>query len=258
MTTLPCLSIVLDKRGGCRVHGEHLADCRGVQVDGGRLTECTGCLPQPATRGLLCESCWQRFTAALDQAVDHITHMRSVERGPVPDGPKVQSGGPGPRVILPVSWIAADETWAALCDLAALVDPVELLAIRPGGTTAYGFGSRDSIEHVRDRVQLAVDIVRASGEGVARNDRTARAAIRFYRQAQVVRRQFPVDEDSHRIAYARCRHCKHMTLERKPPLQHLDPITVKCLNPACGRVWDPAIVEVDLASIRHDLEEAAA
>lgn len=257
--TIPCLTNITARSGGCRIYGEHRSDCRGIQYDArsNRATACTGCLPQPATRGLLCESCWLRFEAALDVAVDHITHMRSVERGPIPDGPPVHTA-PGSRVIVPTSWLTADDSWAALHELAFRLDPLELLQVQPRGTTPYGFGSRDKIEHVRDRVELAVDIVRAHGLGVARRDVTAQLAVGYYRQAQSALQAFPITEDARPMRYAKCRKCELLTLERRPPLQHLEPIVVTCVNPACGAVWDPAIVEVDLASMRRELEESVA
>lgn len=258
--TIPCITNITG-RNGCRIHGEHLSTCRGIAAEqtGGvyRAVACTGCLPQPATRGLVCESCWLRIQAALDVAVDHITHMRSVERGPIPDGPPVHTA-PGSRVIVPTSWLTADESWEVLHELAFRLDPLELLQVRPRGTTAYGFGSRDSIEHVRDRVELAVDLVRNEGLDVVRRDTTAVLAIRYYRQAQRALAAFPIDEDAQPMRYAKCRKCERLTLERRPPLQHLDPIVVKCVNPACGAIWDPAMVEVDLASMRRALEEAVA
>lgn len=256
---LPCIT-ALWGRGGCRVLGEHLSTCRGIDYDAssGRATECAGCLPQPATRGLLCESCWERTEAALDLVSDHVPHMRSVERGPVPDGPNVQTSKPGSKVIVPVSWQTADDVWAHLHELAFRLDPLGLLAVRPGGTTAYGFGSRDSIEHVTDRVELAVDIVRASGDGYARRDTTAQLAVRLYRAVQAALRQFPIEEEARPVAYARCRDCGHLTLERRPPLEHLEPVTVRCINPACQAVFHPALVEYDLATYRATIEAAPA
>ncbi len=259
MISIPCFSTLFGTRG-CRVIGEHMSTCVGIAYDArtAQAVECSGCLPQPATRGLVCESCWERLQAALDLVPDLVPHMRSIERGPVPDGPSVQTSKPGSKVILPVSWIEADEVWASLRDVAFRLDPLELLSVRPGGTTANGFGSRDSIEHVTDRVQLAVDIVRASGDDVVRRDTTAQLAIAFYRRAQRAMRAFPFEEEAHPVAYATCRDCGNRTLERRPPLDHLDPITVRCIHPDCGAVFHPALVEYDLATYRASLEAAQA
>ncbi|MFJ6532455.1 hypothetical protein [Microbacterium sp. NPDC091662] len=256
MFALPCIT-VLSNKGGCYVLGEHLSNCLGIRREGSRAVPCTGCLPQPATRGLLCESCWARHEASLEAAEDLITHVRSIERAPVPDGPHVHTA-PGPRMIVPTSWLTADALWADLRELAYRLDPLELLEVRPGGTTAYGFGSRDSIEHVRDRVELAVDIIRAHGLGVARSDVTALLAVRFFRAAQRAIDMYPLEEQAQPLAYAKCRDCGNRTLERRPPLEHKEPITVRCIFPGCGAVFHPALVEYDLATYRETLEAETA
>lgn len=250
---LLCVTSVMGGRG-CIVYGEHLSNCRGVRLDGERAVVCEGCLPQPATRGMLCESCHERYEHALDIAVELVTHMRSVERGPLPDGPRSPTL-PGSRVIIPVSWLTADDTWAALHELAFRCDPLEFLSIDAKGTTAYGFGTRDSIEHVHDRVELAVALART---GDTTTLHIARLAVHVYRAVQVALQRFPLKEHTHLLPYARCNMhrggCEQMTLERRPPLQYRDPLVYRCINPACGKAWDPFIVEVDLARYRAELE----
>lgn len=252
MFALRCITTWSSDRG-CRVLDEHLPECRGVRLEGTRAVVCAGCLPQPAARGMVCESCWERLQAALDVAVDLITHLRSIERAPVPEGPHVHIA-PGPRMIVPTSWLTADALWADLHELARWMDPLELLSVRPAGTTPYGFGSRDSIEHVRDRVELAVAIVRSGGLEVVRSDVTATLAIRFYRAVQRALAMYPLEEQAQPLAYAKCRDCGNRTLERRPPLQHEDPITVRCIFPGCEAVFHPALVEFDLANYRATLE----
>lgn len=253
MIGLPCIT-TWTGRGGCRVLGEHLSTCRGIAYDARnvRAVECKGCLPQPATRGLLCESCFERHEAALDVAVDLITHLRSIERAAVPDGPPVHSK-PGPRMILPTSWLTADATWAELRELAFRVDSLEFLDMVRGGTNAYQLGVLATIEQVRDAVELAVGVVRADGDRLLGDAHTARLAVAFYRQVQRALSMFPFEERAHAVAYARCRECGQQTLERRPPLEYLDPITVRCVNRDCGAVFDPAMVEFDLAKYRADL-----
>ncbi|OAZ40926.1 hypothetical protein A9Z40_03010 [Microbacterium arborescens] len=251
--SLPCITVT---RGhGCRVLGEHLTTCRGIRLDGRRAVACDGCLPQPAVRGLLCESCSQRFDAALDRAVDLVTHLRSIERAPVPEGPKTYTK-PGPRSILPVSWLTADETWSTLRELAFRADPLEFLDLVKGGTNAYQLGVRASIEQVRDAVELAVDLVRVSSPSLLGSAHTALLAVSFYRQAQRALHMYPFAEEHGALAYATCRDCGNRTLERRPPLQYLDPITVRCVTPGCGAIFHPALVEFDLATYRAALEAA--
>lgn len=250
----PCVTHTLRMAKPCTVYGEHLPDCRGVALDGERAVACEGCLPQPATRGMLCESCHERYAAALDVAVDLITHMRSVERGAAPDGPRSPTR-PGSQVIVPTSWLTADDTWAALHELAFRCDTSDRLADRTGGTTAYGFGSRDTIEHVRGRVELALDI---ADTGDTNDLHVAQLAVRFYRAVQTAMAAFPLEEHSRPLGYIACPEhrggCGHMTLERRPPLQYLDPLVYRCVNPACGSAWDPYIVEVDLAQYRQQIQ----
>lgn len=255
MTGLPCITTLSGDRG-CRVVGEHLSTCRGIRLDGTRATTCTGCLPQPATHGLLCDSCFQRHGAALNVAVDLITHLRSIERAPVPAGPKVHQK-PGPRVIIPISWLTADDLWEALRELAFRADVADRFGIE--GLWPYGIGYRDSIETVRDHVLDCVAAIRdaeAAGRllGLVH---TAQLAVRFYRAVQQALAMYPLEESAHPIAYATCRDCGNRTLERRPPLEYLDPITVRCIHPDCGAVFHPALVEYDLANYRESLEAAA-
>lgn len=257
MTGMPCIT-TWTGRDGCRVLDEHLSTCRGIRLTGGRATACTGCLPQPATRGLLCSSCFERYEAAMKSMVDLVTHLRSIERAPVPDGPPVRSA-PGSRVILPTSWLEADALWEALRELAFRVDPLDYLGMIRGGTNAYQLGVQASIEEVRDAVELAVDLVRAAERGdLLQREHTARLAVRLYREAQRALRMYPVEEHAHAVAYAKCRTCGNRTLERRPPLTYLEPITVRCIHPACGAVFDPAMVEFDLATYRAEVEAAIA
>lgn len=239
---------------GCTVYGEHLSTCRGIRLDGHRAIACEGCLPQPATRGMLCESCHERYEAALELAVDLITHLRSVERSTSPEAGRNPTR-PGSRVIVPVSWLTADDTWAVLRDLAFACDPLDFLEVGNGGTTAYGFGSRDSIEHVKDRVELAVELART---GDTMHLTIAELAVRFYRAVQNALAAYPLEEQQRLLPYARCNKdrggCGAMTLQRRPPLQYLDPLVYRCINPACGKSWDPFIVEHDLAAYRTQLE----
>lgn len=260
MIYLPCITSPIwrgdaGRATGCRVHDEHLSSCRGIRVEGGRAVECEGCLPQPAVRGLLCASCAERFDAALEHAVDVITHTRSIERAPVPEGPRAYTP-PGPRSILPVSWLTADDVWADLHELAFRCDPLDYLELVKGGTTAWHLGTRASIEQVRDAVQLAVDLIRAHGDEPLRDEHLARLAVRFYRGVQRALGMYPFEELAHPIAYAKCRDCGERTLERRPPLDHLEPITVRCVNPSCGAIFHPALVEFDLATYRTELEAA--
>lgn len=247
---LPCVTTWVG-RGGCRIPGEHLSNCIGIQPRGNDVVPCDGCLPQPAEKGVMCSWCFERYEAALGLAEDLITHMRSIERAATPeDGPRPPTK-PGSQVLIPASWQEADRTWSELHELAVWCDPLEFLRVQPRGTTSRGFGSQDTIEHVRDRVKLAVDL---ACTGDVTDAHIARLAVRFYRQVQRALHMFPIEEYARPLPYARCRECGELTLERRPPLEYLDAITVLCINPNCQLEWDPRMVEFDLSAYREQLE----
>lgn len=252
MTGMPCITTITGS-GGCRILGEHLSTCRGIRLEGTRAVACPGCLPQPATHGLLCDSCHERYVAAIDSAVDLITHLRSIERAPVPEGPKVHQK-PGPRVILPTSWLTADALWEELRELAFRADVDDRFGI--DGLWPYGIGVQDSIETVRDHVAACVEAVRAAAADgwLLGRVHTAQLVVAFYRAAQQALAMYPFEEQAGALTYATCRDCGNRTLERRPPLEYLDPITVRCIHPDCGAVFHPALVEYDLATYRESLE----
>lgn len=249
---MPCVTSL--RRDPCVVYGEHHSGCRGFRALAGQLVECSGCLPQPATRGMLCESCFVRFTESLDVAVDLITHLRSIERSGAALGEKVSLSKPGSRVIVPVSWLTADALWAALHELVFRID--ESVDFAGNGTTPHGFGFKEPIERVRDLVTEAVVIARDAQLSLLH---IADLAVDFYRSVQAALFQFPIEEQARLLPYARCSvergGCGSMTLQRRPPLQYLDALVYSCVNPACGAKWDPFVVEAELAVYRKGLEE---
>jgi hypothetical protein len=248
IVNLGCITNYVAGRS-CTIAGEHLSTCRGFYLGwGGRVLECGGCLPQPATRHLLCESCFQKFEAAIDLAVDLVTHLRSVERGPVPDGPR-SANRPGSKVLMPVSWMTADDVWAALRELAFRADPAY-----PGdhvGASAYEFRPDADIGTVAALTHTAVVSATRADLSVFNH---AELAVRFYGRVQTALARFPIQEYNRVMPYAKCRNCGCFTLERRPPLQYLDPITVLCINEHCQWEFDPNTVEVDLAEYRARVE----
>ncbi|QPE04113.1 hypothetical protein IT882_13015 [Microbacterium schleiferi] len=168
------------------------------------------------------------------------------------DGPKVRTK-PGPSIPLPPSWMEADVVWAALREVAFRADeagPVDRL-------DPYHLGVHDTVEGVAAKVETCVAAIRADDRLLAL-EHTARLAVAYYRAAQVALRKFPFAEERHAVAYAVCRDCGMRSLERRPPLTYLEPITVKCRNPACGAVFHPALVEYDLQTYREEIEAKAA
>lgn len=250
---MPCITTWSGRRG-CMVQGEHLTGCARADSVDGSLASCPGCLPQPARYGLACASCRERFEAAVSCAVDLVLHLRSGKRSFEPVGSAIRARS-GPRFPLPHAWLVADEIWAALYALASQVDPLAFLDMIKGGTGRAHLGARATPLLVRDALELAVALVRSSARAVLEQPKTAHLAVAFYRKVQQALAMFPMEDPSRTVAYARCRECGQQTLERRPPLQYLEPITVRCSNPGCGTVFDPAMIEFDLSRYRAELAQ---
>lgn len=277
MSVLVC--ITNDTLGrGCTIRSEHLTSCVwGQLVDeaehtgkdlhdlvlqqgavfGVEVRECRGCLPRPAETGLLCRSCWEKFEAALTVAVDVITHLRSVERGPS-DATKVRSA-PGSRVILPASWAEADSLWMALAGVAiahakgAHVDEPDWA---PWTSIWHGFSQTATLDEVAAAVRNLIDWVQAGPQSIVSRAGGAEAAVRFYRTLQRAQHSFPMDEKPTPIRYLRCRRCEQFAVVDRPPLHYLEPRIDVCEN--CGFEADPQMREWDLKLYRVELEAAIA
>lgn len=233
----------------CTIAGEHLNSCQGFYIGwAGAVIDCPGCLPQPATRHLMCESCFAKFEAAVDLVVDLVTHMRSIDRGPAPDGPRPPTR-PGSKVLMPVSWYTADDVWSALRELAFRGDAGYQQDLT--SATPYAFRPAATIDEVATLVATAAASARRADLGVFN---LAELAVKFVGRVQHALHMFPIQEYNRPMPYAKCRNCGGYTLERRPPLDYLDPITVLCLNPYCQFEFDPNVVELDLADYRARVE----
>ena len=256
---------------GCTIRGHHLTACswgqladelarRGtdnatvaavtaewVTTRGGVPRECRGCLPRPAETGMLCRSCWEKFEDALGRAADLIPHLRSIERGPA-DLTAVRSA-PGSRVILPPSWMEADNLWILLAGV-AVAHAKEKRSAEPWWPSFtsiwYGLSSAASIDDVRSAVRDLADWVAAAPEDVVARPGAAAAAVAYYRGVQRALAMFPMEERERRLPIIRCRACGLDTLFQRPPLEHLDPIVIVCANEACKSEWDPQMATFDL------------
>jgi hypothetical protein len=89
---IPCITNVLPNISSCTYGGGHLIGCDGRRDDG---TDCKGCEPKTATRGEVCEACYDRIDHAIHVAdtlrtrLAGITHAVTTEPG---------SNVPGPRL----------------------------------------------------------------------------------------------------------------------------------------------------------------
>lgn len=254
--TLICITHSLEHGYRCTIRGQHLSTCDGQNNRGG---ECTGCLPRPAEVGILCRNCNDKYTAALSMAVDLITHLRSIERGPQSiDG--VRSGALV-QPSYPASWQEADNLWRHLAGIivASAMDRGEDDPAFPYWTApGVGFSFSASLDRVAEAVRWAVAELSVKHTDVVSRTGGAEAAVGFYRAVQTALARFPLEEKSRPVKYIKCRNCQQKTLRWLPPLEYMDAIVIQCQNLTCGEYYDPAMAEWDMRVLRQEIEEAAA
>ncbi len=197
--------------------------------------ECPGCLPRKAEHGLLCWSCWEKTQAAMNMAVDMVTHLASVDRAQQIDGAGIR-GGSGWVLPVPATWRLADEM------LVLLGHPEPGL---PTNATVW------EVEAIVERFFDAIDV-----ELWVATRKGAEAAVRFYLAMQFAMRQHPMAEYEHQVRNVRCPKCKHRSLLWKPPLAEEGEVEVVCSNKACGRVMDPAAYD-EIARIEETIQRQA-
>lgn len=243
---------------GCTIAGEHLTECRGIAKDSrGGLIACPGCLPQPTERGLLCWSCAAKVDELWSVLPDLVPHLRSIEKGPVAEGMHTRAA-PGSRVIVPPSWLEADNLWTAL--------HVTIVAVAnerhddepdwAGGTNPWGFGSQDSIDTVMANVWDATFWLLSRTQTAHEAPIAARRLTGLCSRVTNALKRFPLEERAHLVEHVRCRKCELVTLEWQPPLAEATPVVVRCLNEHCGAVYDPVMVQYDIRQLREQMENA--
>lgn len=255
MNQRPCITHSIEKGRPCVIRQPstfrdadyHLEHC----LDDG----CTGCMPRPALDGvLLCESCFQKFTAAVGLTKDLVTHLRSVERGPQSiDG--VRSGALA-QPSYPPSWQEADVLWQSL---AAIVHAVKPDVDDPYYTGRWvGFSFSATLDMVSAAVQGAVDEL-YDPETFLNRRATAGAAVEFYRAVQLANRRFSFPLDDPKtvpVKYIRCRSCKAQSLRWVPAIHQYDDVGFECSNANCKAWYDPIAITFDMRLLAQQLAEA--
>jgi hypothetical protein len=225
MTGLVCITNEVAELRPCSVAGEHSANCWGFGTrwdrDESRRvvtdTECKGCLPEPATVGLLCWSCWEKVRDALGNAVDVITHLRSIERAGQVDNAGVRSAS-GWVIPIPNTWRTAD-------DLLVLL-----------GHPTPGFPSTADVDEVQAIAEKYVGQINIA-MWIARVE-SAKDAVRFVALTRSTLIQHPMEDYEHRVRNVRCPDCGRRSLLWKPPLMFEGEVHVVCTNPECLFVVD--------------------
>ncbi|WP_147305440.1 hypothetical protein [Subtercola boreus] len=261
-----CITNDIPELRSCTIRGEHLDNCSGFVVRFDYRTnqvthtnvECRGCLPYPAEHGFLCGSCAEKLDAALAGSVDLISHLRSIESGPRDQTPT--RAAPGSRVIVPASWMEADELYIAL-SAAAVAYSVDWQVEEPErdvtASSLNGFNPEANIEAVWFVTEMLTKYVQASLPNLIAKVEGAIRSVEYIAKVQTAMARFPFDEAPQRVHYVRCRTCQHMTLNRRPPLEYNGPVVVECSNEDCKALWDPRLIDFDLQLLRVEVQEAA-
>lgn len=241
--TLLCITASMEHTRTCTIRDHHLTTCAS--------DDCKGCLPRPAETGILCRGCWERFEAALSVAVDLITHMRSIEKGPASIVPT--RSAPGSRVILPGSWMEADNLWDSLVELALAYAESKGIEDPVWKPMYDGFSTTASLDDVALQVRELVMWLQVNPVDVVSRAGGAEAAVKFYRQAQRALAMFPIEDRAQRLKPIRCRECQQFTLWKHPPLVYLDDVVVQCANKTCEALYDPQLAGFDMLVLAQQI-----
>lgn len=216
-------------------------------VDGG---------PREATRGLLCESDWLRLVDTLDNLVDLVTHLRSLETG------GGQTDDAGVRTAKLGFWplapgpVAADVLFDALvrCTAAGVQDWADVPALDAlAGQPPVGFPSTATIGHVAALTGSLVDDLQAMREDLVRRQSGALTAVQLSRQFQAWSGRFPLQEAEHRVPLIRCRSCQRTMLNWQPPRFFMDEVVIRC--GWCSAVESQELIEFDLRLLAEDRKQ---
>jgi len=211
LTELVCATNFTDLLAGrphpCTVRDMHLETCLDE--------ECGGCLPRRASRGYLCQHCFEKLEDALRLTIPLVEQLRSATVGRAPSEDRVAASMkwtlPGPE-----EWRAADEL-------------VEGLGAPPIPSTA-------TIAQARAVAREAVALW-GDPEMSVTTILGAVQAVEYFRRFQTILARWPSEEEARELPpRMRCHNCAARGLVRKSPLQYLDDIEVIC--PQCGHVHD--------------------
>lgn len=215
--------------------------------------------PREAKRGFLCESCYLRLVDALDNLLDLVTHLRSLETG------GGQTDGDGVRTAKLGFWPLAPGPVAADVLLDALVDVAGTWRRSQGKANPWrdrqlagpvSFASTATIEEVAAEVGDLVDELQPVREELVRDQRTALVAVVLSRQFGAWAGRFPLHESEHRVPLIRCRSCQRQRLSWQPPRFFQDEVIVRC--EWCGAIEDQRMVEFDLRLLADERKQRRA
>ena len=179
----------------------------GFHWDCANPATCRGCMPQEAAVGHLCGTCWEKAQDAVGRAANLIVHLRSVEKMGQAIGERVDTTMEK-RLILPETWMAADEL-------------MDALGARPIPSTAT---IDDAFVLARAAVAAWSDL-----EAHVSTVRGATQAVVLVKRMQTALKRWPESEVELRpIPHVLCPICHELNLIRRAPLEFEDEIRVEC------------------------------
>lgn len=189
-----------DRPRACVQRGVHWASCPDPEA-------CRGCVPREAAVGHLCRACWEKAQDAVGRVENLIVHLRSVEKMGQAVGERVDTTMEK-RLILPETWMAADEL-------------MDALGARPIPSTAI---IDEAFVLARDAVAAWADL-----EAVVGTVRGATQAVVLVKRMQTALKRWPESEVEMRpIPHVLCPICQELHLWRRAPLEFEDEIRVEC------------------------------
>lgn len=199
-----------DRPFPCYEHGQHADTCENPR--------CRGCLPRAATHGHLCVVCFERLEDALKRVGWLIAHLRSIEKPAQAIGERVDKSMER-SILLPDTWIAADELMEAL-----------------------GYPVIPSTATIDDAIDLAHGAVAEWTRDIHAKVNTvegATAGVLIPKRMGIALRRWPDSEPEFRkIPGVRCTSCHEVSLYRRAPQHFKDDIYVSCETRGCGYFRD--------------------
>lgn len=233
-----------------------LGDGNGCYAIHRDATDCTGCLPKPASPGLaVCEGCVWRVTHALAQIPGLIAHLRdNIEPGSATPGPNIKrtKGDAAPAPLNVAAVADADDLHADLASWVLLVleeHPDHLTGpewrgsvVRPASKRRDDYGSlRYSDPRVIGTRGDAADTRRLAQWLHARqewilsqpwaDDYVSTLPGRYWETAG----RWPTEERAKYLPTP-CPTCDRLTLKRYPPTFAGAPVTIACTAHDCRHV----------------------
>lgn len=237
---------------GCSIRAEHVPGCSGV-ADG---QECPGCLPCPASHGLLCSWCWGRLQQVVRSLPDVVSHLRQVAEPSTSCA--LGRGGAGSRARLSERglWHPAldlvDELHACLavwCDEVAAERPGLSEAPRVSRMTDPSRGDRVPFAPLTDdATEVLAGWLLPHLEWVSCQTWAGELLDDLGSRSRRAMARFPEEDRERVVTTVRCPSCHALSLVLVPPAAAGADLHARCTLRSCGALltegeWDRLLAD---------------